>query len=132
MWKSLLVVLVVAGMMPAATSLATDNGAPNLRAALQAKDPRVSIQFLYEDCTAADPQRQMFCAGFISAMWDHMWLLGGDDSTRALLGICTDTPVSYGAAKQTFNNWAKKHPEKWNLDRMYGVIWALQEAYPCK
>jgi hypothetical protein len=131
MWKSLLVVLVVAGMMPAATSLATDSCTPNL-AAMQAKDPRASIQYLYEDCTAADPQRQMFCSGFISAMSDHMWLLGGSESTRTLLGICTDTPFSYGAAKQTFKNWAQKHPEKWSLDRMYGVIWALQEAYPCK
>lgn len=131
MWKSLLVVLVVAGMVPAATCLATDNGAPNLTA-MQAKDPRVSIQSLYEDCTAPDPQRQMFCSGFISAMWDHMWLLGGSESTRTLLGICVDAQVSYGAAKQTFTNWAQKHPEKWNLDRMYGVIWALQEAYPCK
>ena len=131
MWKSLLLVLVVAGMLSAATSLATDNGAPNLTA-LQATDPRVSIQFLYEDCTAADPRRQMFCSGFISAMWDHMWLLGGDDSTRTLLGICTDTPVSYGAAVQTFKNWAQKHPEKWSLDRLFGVTWALQEAYPCK
>ena len=99
--------------------------------ALQAIDPRVSIQFPYEDCTAADPQRQMFCSGFISAMWDHMWLLGGSDSKRAL-GICMDTPVSYGAAKQTFKNWAQKPPEKWSLDRLYGVIWALQEVCPCK
>jgi len=64
-------------------------------------------------------------------MWDHMWLLGGGDSTRAL-GICVDTPGSYGATVQTFKNWAQKHPEKWSLDRLYGVIWALQEAYPCK
>ena len=35
MWKSLLLVLVVAGMVPAATSLATDNGAPNLISSLK-------------------------------------------------------------------------------------------------
>lgn len=116
--------------VPAATSLATDNGAPNLTA-LQATDPRVSIQFLYEDGTAADQQRQMFYSGFISAMWNQMWFLGGGDSTRAL-AICTDTPVHYGVAKQPFKNWAQKQPEKWNLDCMQGVIWALQEAYPFK
>jgi len=134
--RALPVVLVVAGMVPAATSLATDNVAPKLTATqaievLQAKDPSASVQYLYEDCTAADSRRQMFCSGFISAMWDHMALLGGGESTRAF-GICVDAPVTYGAAKQTFKNWAQKHPEKWSLDRMYGVIWALQEAYPCK
>jgi hypothetical protein len=130
MWKSLLVVLVAAGMVPPALSLAADSGAPDLTA-LQAKEQAVTIQFLYEGCTAADPQRQMFCSGFISAMFEHMWLLGGGDSTRAF-GICVDTPVTSGAAKQTFKNWAQKHPEKWSLDRLYGVILALQEAYPCK
>jgi hypothetical protein len=131
MWKAVLVILATAGMSPLSASMAADATVPDLEA-LQAKDPRVSIQSLYEDCTAADSRRQMFCSGYISAMWDHMWLLGGDDSTRALLGICTDTPVSYGAAKQTFKNWAQKHPEKWSMDRLYGVIWALQEVWPCK
>jgi hypothetical protein len=121
----------VAGMALASTSLAADRGVPDL-AALQAKDPRASIQSLYEDCTAADSRRQMFCSGYISAMSDHMWFLSGSDSTRALVGICMDTPASYGAAVQTFKNWAQKHPEKWNLDRLYGVTWALQEVWPCK
>jgi hypothetical protein len=132
--KSLLMtILAIAGVAGTAASLGADRSAPVDLAALQAKDPTTSVQALYEACKSADSSgRQMYCIGYISAMADHMWLLGGDGSTRALLGTCTDTPVTYGAAVQTFKNWAQKHPEKWNVDRMYGVIWALQETWPCK
>jgi hypothetical protein len=131
MRKSVLVTtLAIAGMALTSASMAAGTTVPDL-AALQAKDPATSVQSLYAQCTAADYRNQMFCSGFISAMSDHMWLLGGGASTRAL-GICVDTPVSYGAAVQTFKNWAQKRPEKWSLDRLYGVIWALQETWPCK
>jgi anti-sigma-K factor RskA len=130
MWKTVLVTLSVAGTALASTSSAANRGAPDL-SALQAKEPTASVQALYEDCIAADSRRQMLCAGYVSAMSDHMWLLGGDNTTRTF-GTCVNTPVSYGAAVQTFKNWAQKHPEKWSLDRMYGVIWALQETWPCK
>ena len=131
MLKSVLATLAVAELTATLTSVGADRGAANL-AALQAKDPATSVQALYEDCTAADSRRQMLCSGYISAMSDHMWLLGGDNTTRTLLGACVDTPVTYGATVQTFKNWAQKHPEKWGFDRMYGVIWALQESWPCK
>ncbi len=125
MWKWLLVTMALSG--PGALA---NNEAPNLSALLP-RDPAQSIQHLSEQCTASDLHDKMYCAGYISALTDHMWLLGGADTTR-LLGICVKTSNSYGAAVQIFANWAQKHPEKWSLDRMYGVIWALQEVYPCK
>jgi hypothetical protein len=129
--SSLVTTLAIAGIATASTCLAADSGVLDL-AALQANDPHKSIQFLYAACTAADPQRQMFCLGFIGAMSEHMWLLGGDHSTTRGLAICANSPVSYGAAVQTFKNWAEKHTEAWSLDMMYGVILALQETWPCK
>jgi Rap1a immunity proteins len=129
MWRSVRVIAAMAAIVSASTSLA-DNGTPNLTA-LQATEQAKSIQYLYEECTAEGSGRQMFCNGFISATFDSMWLLGGSASTRTL-GICVDTPVTYGASVQVFKNWAQKHPEKWSIDRLYGVMWALQEAYPCK
>ena len=130
MWKSMLLIAAMAAMVPGSPSLAADGGTSNL-ATLRATEPARSIQYLYEECTAESSGRQLFCDGFISATFDSMWLLGGSASTRTL-GICVDTPVTYGASVQVFKNWAQKHPEKWSIDRLYGVMWALQEAYPCK
>jgi hypothetical protein len=130
MWKSVLVIAAMAAMASASPSLAADSGTSNLTT-LQATEPLKSIQSLYEECTAESSDHRLYCLGFISATLDSMFLLGGSASTRTL-GICVDTPVTYGASVQVFKNWAQKHPEKWSIDRLYGVMWALQEAYPCK
>jgi hypothetical protein len=127
MWKSALASVTLAVMT--STSFATDSSVPNLDA-LQAKDPKASIQSLYNACTADDAHDQMFCAGYISATMDTLSVLGAAESAKTF-GMCPKVRVSYGAAVQVFKNWAQNHPETWSFHRFLGVSWALKEAWPC-
>src|SRR5260221_9699018 len=123
--KSLLVTtLAVAAMAFAATSPAADNTSPDV-------DPTTTVQALYTRCTAKATLDQMFCAGFFTAALDDALVMGDGVSTQAY-GICSKTPVTVGAAVQAFENWAQKHPEAWSHHRYLGVLWALQEVWPCK
>lgn len=55
----------------------------------------------------------------------------GTDIER--IAICSGRPVPiYAARIQAFMNWARAHPEKWNLTDFEGVVLALRESWPCK
>jgi Rap1a immunity proteins len=130
MSKSVLVTVAIAGMMAASTSLGADSSVPDL-AALQAKDPTTSIQYLYELCTGADITKRNFCTGYIVGLAETLGEIGLQKSARST-GICwKGASVDYAAAVQVFKNWAEKHPEAWGLPRYAGVMWALKEIWPC-
>jgi hypothetical protein len=126
MWKSVLVMMAVAGMSTGSTSLGADSVPPT-----QAADHQMSIQYLYEACTGADSALEMYCIGYISATEDAMTTIGIGDEAKAF-GMCSKATVSYGAAIQAFKNWAQKHPETWSAPRYMGVALALKETWPCK
>lgn len=127
MWKAALVTVAFAGIAPA---LAVDAGTPDL-AALQARIPDTSIQSLYNECTGKDLHDQFFCVGYISATLDAVGMLAAAESQPQSFRMCPKVPVTPGAAVQAFKNWAQKHPQSWTLDRVYGVRWALHDAWPC-
>lgn len=129
MWKSALA--AVAAMALTSASLAADSNVPD-SAALRASDPAVSIQRLYEECSGTDLHKQMFCLGYIRATIDNMMIIGASGGEAAQsFGICPKGPITTGAGKQVFTNWAQKHPEAWGLIQYIGVAFALKETWPC-
>jgi hypothetical protein len=132
MWKSVLMIAAIAGVAATATSVGADRSAPVDLAALQAKDPTTSIQYLYEQCTGAEIAKQAFCTGYIVGLAETLGEIGLQKSARSS-GICWNgQSVDYAAAVQVFKNWAQKHPEAWGLPRYAGVMWALKETWTCK
>ena len=131
MRKSVLTILLVAGAALASTSLEADNALTNV-AALQTKDPSISIESLYEQCNGTDSYKQTFCVAYIVGVAEILGRVGLDKSARPLTGICWKGDVSYSAMVQAFKNWAQKHPEAWGIPRYGGVMWALKESWPCK
>jgi hypothetical protein len=131
MRKSVLVMtLGIAGFVTAPTSSGADISASDI-ATLQASDPSLTVQSLYQHCTASAIHELMFCAGYFTSSIDNMMVLGADVSTHAY-GICPKTAISAGAATQAFKNWAQGHPEAWGIQRYLGVLWAMQAVWPCK
>jgi len=132
MWK--LLFLTVA---PAASDLSVAGGPAIPIEKLQATEPVRSVQHLYESCNQEDAVRRMYCSGFLTAAMSGLFMLGvGNESqfkeARKVFGICTLPTTTVGAAVQVFKNWAAKHREAWGIDAYPGVVFALQEAWPCK
>ena len=74
-------------------------------------------------------------AGVSSVMLLNVGLLKGATTSDgiALPAMCpTGRPPSYGAMIQAFVNWAEVHPEEWDTSADIGIIFALQEKWPCK
>jgi hypothetical protein len=121
----------IAGVAATAASTGADKGAWVDLAALQAKDPTVSIHSLYEQCTGTDLGGRNFCTGYIVGIAESLGQLSLKTSTRSS-GICwTGQTIEYSASVQAFKNWAEKHPEAWGVVRYAGVMWALRETWPC-
>lgn len=107
------------------------NLSPSDIAKIQASDPSLSVQSLYEQCASSDLHRQMYCIGYMNAAVDNMMVLGSDASTYPY-GICPKTAITAGAAIQAFKNWTQQRPETWGIQRYLGVVWSLQAVWPCK
>lgn len=122
--------LATAALAAAFPVLARNHGTPDL-AALRARNSGTSIQTLYTECTGNNFGDRTFCAGYISAMSDSMGMPGPAVSPKKFR-ICPKVSVNAGAAVQAFKNWARKHPQAWSLDRVFGVMWALKETWPCQ
>src|SRR5262245_32965256 len=93
---------------------------------------KLDVQQLYEACSHKTADRDgMFCMGFMTAMLHTMRMFGGADDAgvRFSFGVCSKDPISYGAAIQSFLNWAEKHPEQWSKSMETGVIQALRETW---
>lgn len=91
-----------------------------------------TVQGLYQICKKTenpngDWDSKEYCLGYISGVGDFLLGLGLAGNTQ--MGICGS--ISYGATVRSFINWAEKHPEKWNADRVVGVGIALHETWPC-
>jgi hypothetical protein len=127
MWKWL---LVTAAMAAGTLRALAADGPPDVRAAMQAPEPRTSIQGLYQQCTGDNAYERYECAGYISASMDSMSIIGTADPGTAF-GICPPAGVSVGMGRQVFINWAQKHSDDWSLMRYLGVLYALREAWPC-
>lgn len=98
-----------------------------------AREPvKNDIHHLYTMCKGTSFAFNNYCLGYISAIADMMLLHSSDDEqTRGMYGMCAVDPVTYGASKQVFINWADKHPELWSKPMELGVILALRETWPC-
>ena len=96
--------------------------------------PEVTVQALLTNCKAVSgPNPGLstdanFCLGYISGVGDYLKGMGLA-GTNPALSICGD--ISYGAAVQAFINWGQKHPEHWQENRLFGVVLALRELWPC-
>jgi hypothetical protein len=99
----------------------------------RAADPHLTIQGLYDDCKNYSSVQSSFCLGYISGIGDAMHFIEGfrkkmpDVESFAMCGA-----PSYGAMVQAFINWAEKHPEDWMRSRVYGVMLALGQTWPCE
>ena len=91
---------------------------------------------LYEACqNDASPTRSL-CAGYIMGVGDMMFGLGlvyklkPDAAVLLPFAICGE--LNHAAMAQAFVNWAKANPQKWSDDKLFGVMSALSENWPCK
>jgi hypothetical protein len=125
--------VLIASLALVSTAPANDVSAPNM-AALQAANPRESVQHLYEECTgSSNLYEKEDCVQYISGVADSMTIFGATNSSDGkMFGICSETAVSYGAYVQAFINWAEKHPESWGLRRWIGASMGLRATWPCK
>jgi hypothetical protein len=127
--QSLRVISAMAAIACVSSAVATEAATLD-PAQLVAKDPAMSIEHLYRQCSGTDVWQQWFCAGFISATMEQMTVIGATD-LRHDFGICPKIGVSVNAGVQVFKNWAEKNPEVWGIQRYMGVTWAFKEAWPC-
>jgi len=93
------------------------------------------VQSLYSDCKTepSTSAQAVFCLGFVSGVGETMNFTGYFKQEHPDVGkfaICASP--SHGAMVQAFINWAEKHPEEWAKSRIYGVMLALRETWPCK
>ena len=127
MRNSMLATVALAAAFPV---FAQNHGVSDL-SAFRSRNSGTSIATLYKECTGNNFGDRTFCAGYISAMLDSMGMLGPAVSPKKFR-ICPKVSVNAGAAVQAFKNWARKHPQAWSLDRVFGVMWALKETWPCQ
>jgi hypothetical protein len=88
-----------------------------------------------EDGETGDAMQLLICTTYIRGIGEVMaanaLTLKGMPA-RPLEAVCLGSDgATYGAFDQAFKNWAHKHPEKWELQAVWGVIIALREAWPC-
>ncbi len=98
----------------------------------------LSVQGLYQTCKAPDGATDASpCLEYIAGIADQMVLISAlrttlhPDSWRLVSSRAICNAPSYGAMRQSFINWAEKHPESWSRARSTGVIEALYETWSC-
>jgi hypothetical protein len=99
---------------------------------------QTTVQALYQWCQDENDVKATACIAYVAGVADVMVRnsalrdqVDGDDRQRlALYSVCVKG-ANFGAAAQTFMNWAARHPEKANEPRVDGVMTALHETWPC-
>ena len=94
-----------------------------------------NTQQLLQKCTAAPGAGdRWYCYGRVTAVFEMMGIVGIAakqlDSMRPWQ-VCVDPTPSNGAVVQVFVNWANKHPEKWDLPDVVGIVAAMRGTWPC-
>ena len=80
---------------------------------------------LYQRCLSQSPSDSAYCAGVTRATWDTLGFSGNFAS------FCPKTPTSDTDKVDAFRKWAVRHPEMWGKQETFGVVLALQQAWPC-
>jgi hypothetical protein len=93
------------------------------------------VQSLYDLCKSEDDTAKYpFCVAYIAGVGDMMQALGvhpalDRNSEFAPFAICAKP--SYAAMVEAFLNWAKANPQEWGTNRIFGVMLALDQNWPC-
>jgi Rap1a immunity proteins len=96
----------------------------------QPRENKADVQEFLQTCTSDDPTGPDICLGFVGATLEEV------DEELLLrfppieIARCA-AGMTWGAARQAFINWARRHPENWSLDRLLGVRRALYDTWPC-
>jgi hypothetical protein len=91
-----------------------------------------TTQGLLMRCTSNDVADKEYCLGFVAGLFESAFyemVMSHPKFDGERIGSCTG--VTTGAAKAAFVNWANHHPDKWNLEAIFGVRQALFETWPC-
>ncbi|QOL80453.1 Rap1a/Tai family immunity protein [Pseudooceanicola spongiae] len=57
---------------------------------------------------------------------------GNDNGFDSIPSLSNNARVSHFARVQTFVNWARDHPEKWDSPASVGMAIAMSEKFPCE
>ena len=80
---------------------------------------------LYRRCLSQSPSDAAYCAGVTRATWDTLEF-GGNFAS-----FCPKTSTSDIDKVNAFRKWAVRHPEMWGKQETFGMVSALQQAWPC-
>jgi len=103
----------------------------------QARENKRDVQEFLVSCTSDDPTGPDICLGFVGATLEalgHELLLrtgGREDQVPPIEIARCVAGITWGAARQAFINWARRHPENWSWERLLGVRRALYDTWPC-
>ena len=75
-----------------------------------------------------------YCLGFVSGIGRMATYNCYSDRTKFHPNpmLSATGQASDGARLQAFVNWARAHPENWDLDVASGVVISLQTTFPCE
>ncbi|MET2828931.1 Rap1a/Tai family immunity protein [Mesorhizobium shangrilense] len=84
-----------------------------------------TVQDLLKYCSAKDGSVQaIYCVGRITGIADALFVF-------AQGSFCPKTSTTGGAEVQLFKNYATTHPEVWTQSDYNGVLYALNQKWPC-
>jgi hypothetical protein len=102
-----------------------------------------TVRMLHDECNVDDKDddiSRVMCLEYVGAIGDQMYLIGearsryqGQEGRQVLraFSVCGEPAPTYKAMVQAFTDWAERHPERWSSPGAWGVMQALQEAWPC-
>jgi hypothetical protein len=85
-----------------------------------------------QDLLGLCQRNNTMCVGYIAGVSDALTMVSSIPNHNALVSVCPEAGVTYGAARQAFINWATRHPEHWPEGLLVGVTLALQETWQCE
>jgi hypothetical protein len=118
-----------------------------LGSSAQAADEKfTTVRDLYQRCASRSTEMRLVCGMYLLGVANAMAMVGGlykDDGPKGypsdtfvgevfVMSICGATPYSPEQLIQILMNWAKQHPEQWQLPQFSGAVNALREAWPCQ
>ena len=89
-----------------------------------------TVQNLLAACEGSDAGR-MYCLGMVSGVAFVLGPINSNSESQGKIRACYPDGVTPGQFRQVFVNWAKAHPQHWQLRSSLGVVVAIKETWPC-